>query len=219
MTAIAVPSIGAASTRRWYYPHRVPSAAYVEWSGQRRARIMELLDVHSTIGGSGRGRRWRTSQLNWALTLRMAGEFQGYARDLHTLAVEHFVRSVAQGNVALSNVLQAQFTTNRALDRQNATPSSLGSDFGRFGLQLWSTLRVANAAAPRWQASLEALNKARNAIAHANEGELASMATQGYPMRLTTIRLWHRDLDRLADTMDDVVSDYLDRLLGTGRPW
>jgi hypothetical protein len=197
----------------------VPSDAYADWSGQRQVRLAELFAAHATIGGSGRGRRWRTAQLNWALTLRIAGEFQGYARDLHTLAVGHFVTSVAQGNTALSNVLQIQFTTNRALDRQNATPSSLGSDFGRFGLELWPTLRVANARALRWQASLEALNKARNAIAHANEDELASLGVAGYPMRLTTIKIWHRDLERLAGTMDDVVSDYLDRLLGTGRPW
>ena len=197
----------------------MPSDAYVDWTGQRRARLAELFAAHATIGGSGRGRRWRTSQLNWALTLRLAGEFQGYARDLHTLAVGHFVTSVARGNAALSNVLQVLLTTNRALDRQNATPSSLGSDFGRFGLELWPTLGVVNALALRWRASLEALNQARNAIAHANEDELDTLGRAGYPMRLDTIKLWHRDIDRLAGTMDDVVGDYLDRLLGTGRPW
>jgi hypothetical protein len=175
--------------------------------------------IHATIGGSGPGRRWRTSQLNWSLTLRLAGEFQGYARDLHTLAVTHFVSTVARANVPLRNVLQVQLTTNRALDRQNATSSSLGSDFGRFGLELWPTLRVADSRATRWQVSLEALNKARNAIAHANEGELTILAAEGYPLHLSTVKLWLRHLDRLACTMDDVVSVYLDRLLAAGRPW
>lgn len=197
----------------------MPSAAYVEWSGRRQTRIAELLGAHATIGGSGRGRRWRTSQLNWALTLRIAGEFQGYARDLHSLAVAHFVESVAQGNAALGNVLQAQFTANRASDHRNATLSSLAADFGRLGLEFWPTLRVASAGASTWQARLEALNKARNAIAHANEGDLDRLARDGYPMRLGTIRRWHGSLDRLASTMDDVVADYLDRLLRTGRPW
>ena len=197
----------------------MPSAAYVEWSGQRQARIAELLTAHTTIGGSGSGRRWRTSQLNWALTLRIAGEFQGYARDLHTLAVAHLVDSVAHGNAALGNVLQVQLTTNRALDHKNATPSSLGSDFGRLGLEFWPTLRVASSQAPRWRASLEALNKARNAIAHANEDDLDRLARDGYPIRLSAIERWRRNLDRLATTMDDVVADYLDRLLKTGRPW
>lgn len=204
---------------QWHYALRVPSDAHADWIGQRQARLGELFAAHATIGGSGRGRRWRTSQLNWALTLRIAGEFQGYARDLHTLAVGHFVMSVARGNTALSNVLQIQLTTNRALDRRNATPSSLGSDFGRLGLELWPTLGVVNALTPRWQASLEALNQARNAIAHANEDELGRLARAGYPMRLSTIKLWHRDIDRLVGTMDDVVGDYLDRLLRTGRPW
>lgn len=197
----------------------VPSAAYTEWSGQRQARIAELLAAHATIGGSGRGRRWRTSQLNWALTLRIAGEFQGYARDLHTLAVAHLVDSLARSNTALSNALQIQFTTNRAVDHKNATPSSLGSDFGRLGFDFWPTMRVASSQAARWQASLEALNKARNAIAHANEDDLGRLARDGYPIRLSTIRRWQRDLDQLAVTMDDVVADQLDRLLKTGRPW
>jgi hypothetical protein len=157
--------------------------------------------------------------LNWALTLRLAGEFQGYARDLHSLSVTHFADTVAQGNSRLGNLLQAQFTTNRALDHQNATPSSLGADFGRLGLQLWPVLRFASAHTPRWQASLEALNRARNAIAHSNEDDLDELARGGHPMRLQTIRHWHRDLDRLAGTMDDVVADYLDGLLRTGRPW
>lgn len=74
----------------WHYALRVPSDAHADWIGQRQARLAELFAAHATIGGSGRGRRWRTSQLNWALTLRIAGEFQGYARDLHTLAVGHF---------------------------------------------------------------------------------------------------------------------------------
>lgn len=197
----------------------MPSDAYVEWGGQRQARIAELLAAHATIGGSGRGRRWRTSQLNWALTLRIAGEFQGFARDLHTLAVAHFVDSVAQGNTALGNVIQVQLTTNRALDHKNATPSSLASDFGRLGLELWPTLRVASSQALRWQVSLEALNKARNAIAHVNEDDLGRLAGDGYPIRLRTIERWQRNLDGLASTMDDVVADYLDRLLKRGRPW
>jgi hypothetical protein len=197
----------------------VPSAALIDWTGQRQTRIAELFDAHATIGGAGRGRRWRTSQLNWALTLRLAGEFQGYARDLHSLAVTHFVNSVAQANSALASVLQAQFTSNRALDHKNATPSSLGSDFGRLGLEFWPTLLVASPHTQSWQASLEALNKARNAIAHANQDDLDRLARNGYPMRLQTIKLWRRHLDRLAATMDDVVADYLDRLLGTGRPW
>ena len=157
--------------------------------------------------------------MNWALVLRLAGEFQGFARDLHTLAVAHFSRSAAHGNAALGNVLQAQLTTNRALDHKNATPSSLGIDFGRLGMEFWPTVRVASPQSPRWQGSLEALNRARNAIAHANEDDLAKLAREGHPIHLSTIRRWQRDLDRLATTMDDVVADYLDRLLKSCRPW
>lgn len=34
-------------------------------------------------------------EFNWALTLQLAGEFQGFARDLHDLAVDHFATAVS----------------------------------------------------------------------------------------------------------------------------
>ncbi len=179
----------------------------------------ELLAAHAAVEGIGPGRRWRTSQLNWALTLRIAGEFQGFARDLHTLAVEHFVASVGGSNPALANVLRVRLTTNRQLDRGNAQPGSLGSDFGLLGMSLWDLLDAADSWTAQRRVNLEKLNEARNAVAHANEAELLLIARAGYPMRLPTIRRWRRTLDGLARTMDYVVSDYLDGLLGTGRPW
>jgi hypothetical protein len=80
-------------------------------------------------------------------------------------------------------------------------------------------MRVASPHAQSWQDSLEALNTARNAIAHANQDDLDRLARDGYPIVLETIKRWHRKLDLLAGTMDDVVADYLDGLLRTGRPW
>lgn len=201
------------------YPGFVTSDAYRSWKNERDKRIAELLSAHATIGGTGKGRRWRTEQLNWALTLRVAAEFQGFARDLHTLAVECFVVNVAGSNQAVANALTAQLTKDRALDRKNAHPGSLGSDFDRLGLELWPTLGAGYRRASKWNNDVTALNKARNAIAHANEHELGDLAVSGYPMRLSTVRRWRSSLDGLAHAMDDVVGDYLDRLLGCGKPW
>jgi len=197
----------------------VPSDAYRVWSTGRQARIDELLAAHAAVEGIGPGRRWRTSQLNWALTLRVAGEFQGFARDLHTLAVDHFVASVAGSNTTLANVLRVRLTGNRQLDRGNAQPGSLGADFGLLGMKLWDLLEAADPWTVQRRVNLEKLNEARNAVAHANEAERAKIAQAGYPMQLPTIRRWRRTLDGLARTMDDVVSDYLDGLLGAGKPW
>jgi hypothetical protein len=197
----------------------VPSVAHQTWQTERQRRIDQLLQAHQTIGGSGRGRRWRTEQLNWALTLRLAGEFQGYARELHDLAVEHFVAAVAQNNSRLANVIRNRMTQGRWLDKGNAHSESLEGDFGRLGVTLWSALGVAHPHASKWKNNLDALNKARNAIAHAEVGKLVKLRQDGYPITLVTIRRWKRSLDGLVETMDDVVSDYLDRLLGAGRPW
>jgi len=198
---------------------RVSSVAYLTWHGQRQSRIDQLLQAHQTIRGSGPGRRWRTEQLNWALTFRLAGEFQGYARELHDLAVDHFVDVVAQSNSRLANVIRTRMTRERMLDKGNAHPGSLGEDFGRLGMTLWPTLEVAHPLAGVWNKDLTALNEARNAIAHVEEGRLVRLRQDGYPITLATTRRWKRSLDGLVETMDDVVSDYLDLLLGAGRPW
>jgi hypothetical protein len=197
----------------------VPSTAYLAWFGHRQARIDQLLAAHRTIGGPGPGRRWRTEQLNWALTLRLAGEFQGFARELHDVAVDHLVTVVAGGNPGLANVLRGGMTARRHLDRGNATPPTLREDYRRLGLQLWPDLQAASPRAPTWNRNLTALNEARNAIAHADESRLLALRAQGYPMTLTTVRQWKRNLDGLVRAMDDVVGVYLGSLLGTGSPW
>lgn len=197
----------------------VPSVALARWRTDRHQRLEELLAAHRTVGGPGPGRRWRTRELNWALTLRVAGEFQGYARELHDLAVDYFVTTVAGGNVDLEALLRVRTTANRQLDRGNAQPGSLGSDFALLGLTLWPALEGADPQASDWNASLERLNTARNAIAHVDQPTLDKLRLDGHPVTLDAVRTWRRDLDRLAATMDDVVSAYLDRLLGYGRPW
>jgi hypothetical protein len=197
----------------------VPSTAYLAWFGHRQDRLDLLLGAHRAMSASGPGSRWRTEQLNWALTLRLAGEFQGFARELHDVAVDHVVAAVAGGSPGLANVLRAGMTAHRQLDRGNATPASLGDDYLRLGLPLWPTLRARSSRATIWNRNLAALNEARNAVAHADESRLLALRTDGYPITLTTVGRWKTSLDGLVRTMDDVVSAYLGRLLGTGSPW
>jgi hypothetical protein len=159
----------------------VPSTAYVAWFGQRRARIDQLLLAHQTMGGGGPGRRWHTEQLNWALTLRLAAEFQGFARELHDAAVDHLVVVVAGGNAGLATVLQAGMTTRRQLDRGNASPETLEEDYRRLGLRLWLDLQAASSRVPAWRANLAVLNETRNAIAHADESKLLALRGVGMP--------------------------------------
>lgn len=202
-----------------HYAPRVPSSALVTWKTTRAARVTELLAVHTKVGGVNRGRRYGTKQINWALTLRLAGEFQGFARDLHDLAIDHLVSALGSGNAGLESMLHANLTTSRQLDKHNAQPASLGSDFNRLGFQLWPALTAAQPRAAVWQRDLNMLNQARNAIAHAEDHKLAQLAADGYPMQLSTVKRWRRSLDGLAACMDDVVASSLAQLLGTAAPW
>lgn len=199
----------------------MPSGAYVQWTVLRRKHITELFDVHATVGGSGSGRRWRTQQINWAITLRIAAEFQGFSRSLHDEVVDAFAQAAAPLNMPLQSTLRALLTAGRALDRGNAHPGSLGADFGRFGMQLWPSLGAyGDGRSTAWRDTLEALNRSRNAIAHANEAEIAALANDGWTLsQLDTVRRFHRATDSLASAMDTVTSNHIERMFGGGRPW
>jgi hypothetical protein len=196
------------------------SSAYQDWIGARRAKIDQLFSAHALIGGSRPGRRWQTEQLNWSITFRLAGEFQGFARELHSQAVDFMENSIASTNPALAKVVSNEVLSNRQLDRGNANPGAIGSDFSRIGLLLWPSLATADRRANRWNSELETLNLARNAIAHDDQDEFFKLGQAGkLPITLTVVRTWRRALDSLATTMDDVVGDYLSTLLGVPRPW
>jgi hypothetical protein len=118
----------------------VASSAYSTWLKDRLSHLDELVAAHRLVGGAGRGRRWRTAALNEALVLRLAAEFQGFARDLHDLGCRQFASWAASNNQALENVLHTRLSEARDLDRGNAHPGSIGKDFGRFGFQVWPAL-------------------------------------------------------------------------------
>lgn len=197
----------------------MPSAALVEWTGPRAAMLDELHEVHATVGGTGPGRRWRTQQINWAIILRLAGEFQGFSRDLHTICADHFADWSSGTNPAAQRVVAASLTFNRQLDRGNAQPASLGSDFGRFGVDFWTALSIRNSLTASRQRHLQRLADARNAITHSRPAELQALAADGYPATMPTIRRWRRALTELASTMDEVMADHLATLFGRHRPW
>lgn len=65
----------------------MPSRALAEWRGRRSDELDELLAAHAAVGGTGRGRRYATEQVNRAYALAVAAQFQGFCRDLHSEAV------------------------------------------------------------------------------------------------------------------------------------
>ncbi len=195
------------------------SDALAHWRIARSKRLDELVDAHRTVGGRGPGRRWRTEQLNLALALRLAVEFQGFSRELHDVASQTFGSWSAPQDEHLAELIASVLTYGRQLDRGNATEGNLSSDFSRFGVRLWSAMTHADGRTSKRLTEVDRINRARNAIAHDNPQVLGELRREGRPVTLTTIRLWRGSLDALATTMDVVVADHLSHVFGRKRPW
>lgn len=165
------------------------------------------------------GRPTETTQINWALVLQLAAEFQGFARDLHTEGVDTFAAWAAVGNPPLELALTALLTRSLKLDRGNAQPDSLKEAFDRFGLVWWDTLVSRDARSNTRRQGLEKLNQARNAVAHSDHGAMARLRGEGYPLTLATFRTWRSTLNALARTMDATLSVHLSTMFSRPRPW
>lgn len=192
-----------------------------DWTSRRAANLAELFDAHAQVGGVAPGRRWRTQQLNLALILRLAAEFQGYCRDLHDLAADEFSAQAGQSNASLRQIIRGQLTQGRKLDSGNAGPGNVGSDFARFGIRLWPEVEKRRPRrASAWNKSMDALNAARNAVAHDDRAGLAKITADGYRLtELKTMKNFQRDAGQLAVVMDDVVASHLGTLFGGTKPW
>ncbi|MGQ0742776.1 MAG: hypothetical protein ACT4OS_00250 [Acidimicrobiales bacterium] len=156
-------------------------------------------------------------QLNRSLSVILVAQFQSYCRNLHDEAVAVHVTAATAGQQALLRVV---LTQGRKLDSQNPRRAALGSDFGRLGLAFVHDMKAARPAVATELDYLEALIDFRNAIGHGEESEIA-MIESGGSVRSTKASYMRsrRTLDRLAGTMDEVVSARLGALLGAPNPW
>jgi len=182
-------------------------------------RRLDRLRAAHEVYGSGPGRRWETEELNHALVLRLASEFQGFARDLHEEALKALVAAVAPDAPSLQILLRLPYAAARRLDRGNADPGVLGNDFVLLDMQLWDDLRSRYPSrCAAWNQKLTALNMARNGIAHDDRQRLGQARADGWPMTLRSVDRWRSALDGLAQGMDYVVGDHITSIIGVS-PW
>jgi hypothetical protein len=197
----------------------MPSSALGSWKSDRATRLDRLLAAHKHVRVTNSGRRWVTDELNHSLILRLASEFQGFARQLHDDTSEAVVAALAPGNTTLQTSLLSPYVNGRRLDRGNADPDALHHDFRFFGMELWSELnRRYPRRAPRWHQHLRVLNTARNGLAHDDEQRIRQVLSGGWLLTLPFIHRWRIALDGLATGMDHVTGHYVHRTLGV-RPW
>jgi hypothetical protein len=189
----------------------MPSISYRLWRTVRKRALDEMADAHAAVGGTARGRRYATQQINRAYAVLLASHFQGFCRDLHSECVDHLLLVIAPP-AALKSLIREDMLRGRQLDRGNAQPSSLGADFGRFEIDLWKDLSLFATGSIAWKNDLNLLNDWRNAIVH--EDFTSSRLGGIMYLQLNTVRGWRRSCSRLARAMDEMIRLHMQRLTG-----
>lgn len=191
----------------------MPSHSLIRWNGERADALDEIENVHSLVGGTERGRRYATQQINYAYAALLSGQFQGFCRDLHSECVDHIVAMVP---APLQGFLRVEFIWNRSLGRGNPHPGAIGSDFNRLGVDVWTEVYALSARNDRRRELLQELIDWRNAISHQ---DFDPVAPGGIPtLHLARVRQWRSAANSLARHLDQVMYNYLQALLG-GAPW
>jgi hypothetical protein len=188
----------------------MPSTAWHEWDTTRTAELDEIEAAHAAVGGTGRGRRCATEQINHAYAVLLTAQFQGFCRDPHSECVEHFVHATTSPGVR--DALLTLFLLNRGLDRGNASAGILGGDFGRLGIEFWARVYDEDPRNRPRREALEQLNAWRNAIAHQDFDPAVLGGTAA--LHLTQVRAWRRACDHLAQSFDRTMRAYFLAAIG-----
>jgi hypothetical protein len=191
----------------------MPSQSLTRWNGERAEALDEIESAHAMVGGTERGRRYATQQINYSYAALLSGHFQGFCRDLHSEAVDHIVAIVP---AQLQGFLRVELIWNRSLGRGNPHPGAIGSDFNRLGIDFWTEVYALDARNERRRELLQELIDWRNAIAHQDFDPVARGGNTS--LQLARVRGWRSAIGALARAFDQAVYNYLHALLG-GGPW
>ena len=195
----------------------MPSVALKRWRTVGASALDEIESAHKAVGGLGPGRRHATREINHAYAVMLASHFQRFCRDLHSEAVPPLVGVVAPP--LAGDMLRTRLLLGRKLDAGNASPSNLGSDFGRFGFPFWNAMKAVDRRNGSRQIRLEQLNEWRNAIAHHDFTRPGrSPLEPSPPLHVRHVRSWRSACNALARSMDAVVSAQIGAVIGT-PPW
>lgn len=189
------------------------SHSLIRWNRERADACDEIQNAHTMVGGTERGRRYATQQINFAYAALLSGHFQGFCRDLHSECVDHIVAILP---AQLRGFLRVELVWNRSLGKGNPHPGAVGADFNRLGIDFWTEVYALDARNQRRREQLQELVDWRNAIAHQ---DFDPVAPGGIPtLHLARVRGWRRAVSELARSFDQAMYDYLTALLGSA-PW
>jgi hypothetical protein len=191
----------------------MPSHSLIRWNGERADALDEIENAHAMVGGTERGRRFATQQINYAYAALLSSHFQGFCRDLHSECIDLLVAIVP---VHLQVLLGAEFAWNRSLGRGNPHPGAIGSDFNRLGVDIWAHVYALDARNERRREALQELIDWRNAIAHQDFDPVAPGGILA--LHLARVRAWRSAVNVLARSFDQAMYNYLQGVVGT-VPW
>jgi hypothetical protein len=182
--------------------------------GERAQRLDEIETSHAAVGGTARGRRFTTLQINQSYAVMLTSQFQGFCRDMHDECVVHFVAALSPST--LQTTIKKLLEQGRKLDMGNPNPGNLGSDFARFGIDFWPEVHARDKRGRIWQSRLEMLTDWKNAVAHQDfdPRRLHGIDT----LTLEHVKQWRRACGALARVFDAVMRDYLSKVSGA-NPW
>ena len=189
------------------------SLSLEKWTTERLPALRELDSARRGLRVSKRGTRFAVRQIHESYVVLLASHFQGFCRDLHDECATAFVEAIPAG--MLRNTFYTALLNGRKLDGGNANAGNLGSDFGRFGLEFWTTVRGSDAANQERQKELDRLNAWRNAVAHQN---FDPVKLGGVELRLPLLHGWRTLCDQLAVSFDAVMQSHLAAVNGL-VPW
>ncbi len=200
----------------------MPSASLQRWRTARVASLDEVEAAHASLGGTGRGRRYATQQVNYAYVVLLSSQFQGFCRDLHSESALYLSRQVAPES--LQTVFLSEFLRDLKLKTGSPNPGNLGADFGRLGIDFWDAVKREGRRTPTRKAHLEALNKWRNAIAHQDfdPSKLLGTTANNATVRLSDVKRWRASCEGLAMTFDVALRRHLCQhvaVLLAAPPW
>lgn len=190
------------------------SRAFQRWQSDRLLQLDEIEASHIAVGGTGRGRRFATTQINHGYAVLLLSQFQGFCRDLHDESIHHFVQAISPPLVRTT--IERLLSQGRKLDQGNPNPDNIGNDFNRFGLTFWPEVLSKHKLAVVWKNRLSILCDWRNAIAHQDFDPRKVHDIRS--LTLGHVRDWRIACQRLANLFDEVMSEHLLKVTATS-PW
>jgi hypothetical protein len=191
----------------------MPSNSWNRWNSERADALDEIENAHVMVGGTERGRRYATQQINYSYATLLSSHFQGFCRNLHSECIEQIVGLIP---VQLRAFMRVEYVWNRSLDKGNPHPGAIGSDFNRLGVDFWTEVHTLDGRNERRRELLQELVDWRNAIAHQDFNSVA--AGRDPVLHLVKVRAWRRSANALARYFDDVMYNYLRSVIGAS-PW